>query len=42
MKTNLKDGLTKMWKWAKLQPIKPIIEWDDFELDIGLYSYWKK
>ena len=41
-KTNLLDGLTKMWEWVKLQPIRPRQVWDTYELDKGIYPYWKK
>ena len=36
-----KEGLTKMWNWAKVQPYRPQFEWTKFELDKGIYSYWK-
>ena len=41
-KTSLFDGLTKMWEWVKLQPSRPRQVWDTYELDKGIYSYWKK
>jgi len=41
-KTSLFDGLTKMWEWVKLQPNRPRQVWDTYELDKGIYSYWKK
>lgn len=41
-KTDLLDGLTKMWEWVKLQPSRPRQIWDTYELDKGIYSYWKK
>ncbi len=41
-KTNLFDGLTKMWEWVKLQPSRPRQVWNSYELDNGIYSYWKK
>lgn len=40
--TNLKDGLTIMWEWAKQQPKRERREWDTYELDKGLYGFWKK
>lgn len=40
--TNLKTMLEKMWNWAKVQPKRPIKEWDTFELEEGLYDFWKK
>lgn len=38
---NLKQGLTDMWNWARKQPIRPQQSWDEYELDIGMYNYWK-
>jgi UDP-glucose 4-epimerase len=40
-KTSMKEGLTEMWKWAKEQPIKERFVWPEYELDKGIYSYWK-
>ena len=40
-KTNLEDGLTEMWKWAKQQPMRERFFWGDYELDKGIYEYWK-
>ena len=40
-KTPLKDGLTKMWEWAQQQPMKDRFVWSSYELDKGIYSYWK-
>ena len=40
--TNLKDGLTAMWDWAKNQPSRERFVWDSYELDKGIYSFWKK
>lgn len=41
-KTNLFDGLTKMWEWVKLQPNRPRQVWTEYELDKGIYPFWKK
>jgi UDP-glucose 4-epimerase len=41
-KTPLKDGLIKMWEWAQQQPMKDRFVWSSYELDKGIYSYWKK
>lgn len=41
-KTHLRPGLEKMWKWAKRQPVRERWTWDNYELDKGIYSYWKK
>jgi UDP-glucose 4-epimerase len=40
-KTDLKDGLTSMWDWAKNQPERSQFIWPSFEIDKKLYSYWK-
>jgi len=40
-KTNLEDGLIKMWEWAKKQPKRERFIWDKYELDKGIYSFWK-
>lgn len=40
-KTDLREGLTKMWKWAKEQPDRPRFKWPQYELDKGIYSFWK-
>ena len=40
-KTDLKEGLTEMWNWAKAQPMKERFIWPFYELDKGIYSYWK-
>ena len=41
-KTDLKEGLTKMWEWAKQQPVRERFVWPSYELDKGIYSFWKK
>lgn len=41
-KTDLYDGMKKMWDWAKEQPKRKRQIWDSYELDKGLYPYWKK
>ena len=40
-KTDLEEGLTKMWEWAKQQPKRKRFVWPFYELDKGIYSYWK-
>jgi UDP-glucose 4-epimerase len=40
-KTDLKEGLTKMWEWAKKQPVRERFVWSSYELDKGIYSFWK-
>ena len=40
--TDLREGLIKMWNWAKKQPMRKRFEWENYELDKGIYSFWKK
>jgi UDP-glucose 4-epimerase len=40
-KTSLREGLEKMWEWAKKQPDRPQLKWDEYEINKGMYSYWK-
>jgi len=40
-KTSLKDGLTQMWDWARQQPMRDRYIWSEYELDKGIYSFWK-
>ena len=40
-KTSLYDGLAKMWEWAKQQPLRERFVWPSYELDKGIYSFWK-
>jgi UDP-glucose 4-epimerase len=40
-KTELKEGLTKMWEWAKKQPERGRYKWENYEVTKGLYSYWR-
>lgn len=39
--TNLREGLEEMWKWAKNQPNRERFIWPSYELDKGIYSFWK-
>lgn len=39
--TSLEDGLKDMWDWAKEQPNRPQYKWENYEINKGLYSYWK-
>ena len=41
-KTDLKEGLTTMWEWAKEQPMRDRFVWPEYELDNGIYNFWKK
>jgi UDP-glucose 4-epimerase len=40
-KTDLKEGLIEMWEWAQKQPKRERFVWPSYELDKGIYSYWK-
>ena len=39
--TSLREGLENMWEWAKAQPDRPQYKWENYEINKGLYSYWK-
>jgi UDP-glucose 4-epimerase len=41
-KTNLDEGLWDMWVWASHQPKRDRFQWPSYELDNGIYSFWKK
>lgn len=40
-KINLEEGLTKMWEWAQTQPNRKRFFWGNYELEKGIYKYWK-
>ena len=40
-KTDLREGLTKMWEWAQQQPKRERFVWERYELEKGIYSFWK-
>lgn len=39
---DLPQGLEKMWEWASAQPTKKRFVWENYELNKGIYEYWKK
>jgi UDP-glucose 4-epimerase len=41
-KTHLRDGLEIMWEWTQKQPKRERFAWDKYELEKGIYSFWKK
>jgi len=41
-KTNLKEGLTKMWDWAQQQPNRNRFVWPEYEIEKGIYNFWSK
>jgi UDP-glucose 4-epimerase len=40
-KTSLREGLTNMWEWAQQQPKRDRFVWPSYELEKGIYSFWK-
>jgi UDP-glucose 4-epimerase len=40
-KTSLEEGLKQMWEWAQQQPKRERFIWSEYELDKGIYSFWK-
>lgn len=38
---SLEEGLDLMWNWAKTQPNRQQKKWNSYEVDKGIYSYWK-
>jgi UDP-glucose 4-epimerase len=40
--TTLEIGVEKMWEWAQEQPKRPQFIWDKFEIEKGIYSFWKQ
>ena len=39
--TDLKKGLSIMWEWAKKQPNRDRFVWSEYELEKGIYDFWK-
>lgn len=39
--TPLSKGLSLMWEWAKKQPPRERMHWENYELETGLYGFWK-
>lgn len=37
----LEEGLAKMWAWVKEQPKRERFHWNKYEIEKGIYSYWK-
>ncbi len=40
-KTDLQEGLQQMWNWAQQQPMRERFVWPSYELDKGIYKFWK-
>ena len=39
--TSLEQGIAEMWEWAKKQPQREQFIWNEYELDTGIYSFWR-
>lgn len=39
--TSLEEGLKSMWEWAKTQPKRTQYKWENYEINKGIYEYWK-
>tara|TARA_R110000824_G_scaffold56467_4_gene154597 strand:+ start:2040 stop:3035 length:996 start_codon:yes stop_codon:yes gene_type:complete len=39
---SLYDGLNEMWIWAQQQPKKEQKFWETYEIEKGIYEYWKQ
>ena len=39
---DLEEGLSRMWDWAKKQPNRDRFVWPEYELEKGIYEFWKK
>ena len=40
-KIDLEEGLSRMWDWAKSQPMRDRFTWQSFELEKNIYDFWK-
>lgn len=40
-RVTLKEGLTRMWEWVKDKPNEGRFHWPEYEVEKGIYSYWK-
>lgn len=40
-KVDLEEGIQLMWDWAQKQPNRKRFEWPKYELEKGIYEYWK-
>ena len=39
--TSLQEGITIMWNWAKQQVNRKTFTWDKYEIEKGIYSFWR-
>jgi UDP-glucose 4-epimerase len=40
--TSLAEGLTKMWEWAKTQPLRERQVFTEYEVNKNLYTFWEQ
>jgi len=40
-KVGLEEGLGRMWEWALTQPDRERKTWKEYEIEKGIYSFWK-
>ena len=38
---DLHDRLVDMWEWAKTLELRERFKWPSYEINKGMYSYWK-
>lgn len=38
---SLNDGISSMWEWVQTQPNRERQSWDKYEINNGMYDYWK-
>lgn len=38
---DLEEGLSRMWSWAQQQPNRARFVWPKYELEKGIYKFWK-
>lgn len=38
---SFEEGLKRMWEWAKKQPKRQQYKWPEYEINKGIYSYWR-
>jgi len=38
---DLEEGVSRMWKWAKSQPRRDRFVWSEYEINKGIYTFWK-
>lgn len=40
-KIDLEEGISRMWDWAQKQPNRKRFHWPKYELEKGIYEFWK-